>query len=238
MELGAGLGEEELRRYLPDRAFRTYPALLSTEADGLAWARSGAPEGAVVVADYQASPRGRGGLEWAVRETSDLGFSLVLRPELPPEREGWVYTVAVSGLADALGSRAEIEWPDEVHRDGTRVGAVGAHVELGPAQTAWAVVNVHVPDATQPRAALLATIVEAIEARHRSATTPVLAAYLRRCGTVGQRVRARLIPLGPDAVTITGVARTALPDGALSVEQDDGRRVAVRPQHVGTFERL
>ncbi len=237
MELGEGLGEEELRRYLPERELRTYPALLSTEADGLAWARSGGPEGAVVVADYQASPRGRGGLEWSVREGRDLAFSLVLRPELPVEREGWIYTIAVSGLADALGPAAEIEWPDEVLRDGGRAGAVGVHVELGPERTAWAVVNVHVLDAGSPRAALLATVVEAIEARYRSPTTPVLADYLRRCRTFGHQVCARMIPLGPDAVEIVGTALTTLPDGALRVEQKDGRRVAVRPQHVGTFKR-
>lgn len=237
MELGADLGEPELRSYLGERAFRTYPALLSTEADALAWARSGGPEGAVVIADYQASPRGRGGLEWSVRQGRDLGFSLVLRPDLPAEREGWLYTVAVAGLADALGPAAEIEWPDEVHCGETRAGAVGVYVELGPEQTAWAVVNVLVEDASPPRAALLATVVEAIEARYRSATTPVLADYLRRCRTFGHAVRARMIPLGPDAVEIAGTALTTLPDGALRVEQEDGRRVAVRPQHLGAIER-
>ncbi|MDQ4130536.1 MAG: hypothetical protein M3133_06040, partial [Actinomycetota bacterium] len=77
---------------MPGRPVRTYPAILSTSADAFAWARAGAPEGALVVADYQAAPRGRAGLPWEVRPGEGLGFSLVLRPELPPEREGWLYT--------------------------------------------------------------------------------------------------------------------------------------------------
>ncbi|HWH34036.1 MAG TPA: hypothetical protein VNT56_01805 [Acidimicrobiales bacterium] len=54
-DLSAGV----LAAALPDRPLRSYPAPLSTEADALAWARAGAPVGAVVVADYQAAPRGR-----------------------------------------------------------------------------------------------------------------------------------------------------------------------------------
>ena len=61
------LDPDVLAQALPGRPVRSYPALLSTDADAQAWARTGASAGAVVVADYQASPRGRGGLPWTVR---------------------------------------------------------------------------------------------------------------------------------------------------------------------------
>ena len=236
MELAEDLLPERLVELLPDRPIRSYPALVSTHADALAWARGGAPEGAIVVADYQASPRGRGGLEWRVRAGTDLAFSLVLRPQLRPEREGWLYTVAVSGLADAIGDDATIEWPDEVRRSGARAGAVGVHVELGPERSEWAVVNVLIEDAPPPRAPLLALVVEAIEGRYRSRTASVLADYLRRCDTIGRSVRARLIPLGPGGATVTGKAANALTDGALVLETESGSRVAVRPQNLGLLE--
>ncbi len=212
---------------------RTYPALLSTEAVAQAWARAGAPEGSVVVADYQASPRGRAGLEWRVTPGMSLGFSLVLRPRLAPEREGWLYTAVLSGLADALGAETRVRWPDESWRDGALAGSVGVHVELGPGGTDWAVANVLVPEAGRSRVTLLATIVEAIEERLRSTTVSVLADYLRRCDTIGRSVEARLIPMGPGGVRIAGRAVTALADGALVLETADARRVAVRPQHLG-----
>lgn len=225
-----------LAAYLPDRPIRWYPALLSTEADALAWARAGGPEGALVVADYQASPRGRGGIEWAVSPGDDLAFSLVLRPRLSVEREGWLYTAVLSGLADAFGEGSSIAWPDEARGREGLTGAVGIYVELGPDGTEWAVANVLVRRAETPRGPLLAHVVEAIEARYRSSTAPVLADYLRRCETIGRRVRARLIPLGPGGPEVTGKGVSSLLDGALVLEREDGRRVAVRPQNLGLLE--
>lgn len=235
MELG-DLALRELERALPGRPVRSYAALLSTHADALAWARAGAPGGALVAADYQASPRGRGGLEWAVVPGQGLGFSLVLRPDLPAEREGWLYAVAVSALADVAGAEARIEWPDEVHLGGERAGAVGLHVELGEGGCEWAVASVLVPGARPPRAPLLAAVVAALEERYRSDPAQVLEDYLPRCSTVGRDVTARLVPLGPAGPRVTGTAVSVRDDGSLVLEPRDGRRIAVPPQSLGLLE--
>lgn len=232
MELSGDLGVEQLEAALPGRPVRSYPALLSTESDALAWARSGAPSGAVVTAGYQASPRGRGGLEWHPEPGRSLAFSVVLRPELPAAREGWLYAVAVSALADVTDG--PIEWPDAVPGH----GAVGVHAELGPAAVDWAVISVLFDAAAPPRAPLLARAVEALEARLAEPSTRLLADYLRRCATIGRAVAARLVPLGPSGTLVSGVARTVLADGALVLEQEDGRRIAVRPQALGVLEPL
>lgn len=240
MNAGDDLSAEALADVLPGRPLRAYPALLSTEADAQAWARSAAPAGAVVVADYQASPRGRAGLPWETHPGEGLCFSLVLRPDLPPEREGWLYTVAASALADTLGSGVTVEWPDEVHtpvgRDRQRAGAVGVQVELGPSRLEWGVVSVLVESARPPRGALLAAIVAAVERRAASAAADVLADYLPRCTTIGRQVRARLIPMGPSGPQVAGRAVDCLADGALVVETPRGSRVAVRPQNLGMLE--
>ena len=239
MGLDDDLVADALAVDLPGRPLRSYPALLSTEADALAWARAGAPGGAVVVAGYQASPRGRAGLPWQVRQGTGLAFSLILRPRLPADREGWVYTVATSGLADALGADAGIAWPDEVRRGGQRAGAVGAWVELdAEGGVSWAVVNLLVPDAVQPRGPMLARVVEAIERCQRAPAEVVLARYRARCTTLGTAVRARLIPLGPAGPRVEGRAVDTLADGALVIETAAGRRVAVRPQNLGLLDAL
>jgi BirA family biotin operon repressor/biotin-[acetyl-CoA-carboxylase] ligase len=72
------LAADVLAADLPGRPLRSYPALLSTEADALAWARAGAPDGAVVVAGYQASPRGRAGLPWQVQQGTGRPRGLAL----------------------------------------------------------------------------------------------------------------------------------------------------------------
>ncbi len=236
MGLIEDLTAEAVADVLPGRPVRSYPAMLSTEADALAWARAGAPEGAVVVAEYQAAPRGRGGQPWTVLPGEGLGFSLVLRPQLTVEREGWIYAVAVSGLADVAGEEAAITWPDEVWRGGKRVGAVGVQCQLGPEGTDWAVITLLVEGASPPRAQLLSEVVEAVERRYRSDPESVLADYLARCATLGRKVRARLIPMGPAGPTVVGVAVDCLLDGALVLENELHRRVAVRPQHLGLLE--
>ncbi|TQN42575.1 BirA family biotin operon repressor/biotin-[acetyl-CoA-carboxylase] ligase [Blastococcus colisei] len=227
----------ELAQLLGPRPVRSYPALLSTEPEAMAWARSGAPAGAVVVADYQASPRGRGGWPWHVRPGRGLGFSMVLHPDLPPEREGWLYVTASVALADALGD-VRFGWPDTVlAQDGDTVLArLGAFVQLGPQRTEWAVATVLVEDALPPRGPLLAGLAAAVEERLAQAADAVLEAYTPRCTTLGRSVRARMIPLGPTGPSVAGQAVDVLTDGALVLHTARGNRVAVRPPNLGLLE--
>lgn len=239
MGLADDLETEALAEQMPDRSVRSYSALLSTEAAALAWAREGAPHGAVVVAGYQASPRGRAGLPWDLPVGAGVGFSIVLRPQLPAAREGWVYAAAVCGLADVAGVDAQIFWPDEVWCAGKRTGAVGAWVELGSEGVDWAVLNVLLPDITAPRAPALQRAVTAIEARMAAQREDVLEDYRLRCATFGRHVLARMIPMGPAGPRVQGTAVDVLTDGSLVIKSDStGNRVAVRPQNLGVLDEL
>ena len=230
------LSAEALAAHLGARPLRTYPALLSTDAEALAWARSGAPEGAVVVAGYQASPRGRGGKIWDLDPARNLGFSLVVRPQWPAFREGWLYTVVVSALADVIGTEATIEWPDEVRVDGRMAASVGVYVDLAERLTSFAVATALVVDAPMPRGPLLARLLTAIDSRYRADSDAVIGDYLPRCETIGRRVRACMVPLGPLGPVSEGRAVSTLLDGSLVLETDEGRRIAARPQHLAVLE--
>ena len=220
------------------REVRSYPAALSTEAMAMAWARQGAPSGSVVVADYQASPRGRGGLPWTVRPGAGLGCTLVLRPDLALDREGWPYVTALLALHDVAGqSDAVLAWPDEVHAaDGAVLARLGVYVELGPGRTDWVTVTMLLEHATPPRGPLLDRLLTAVEHRMAQPAGQVLAAYLPRCATVGRQVRARLIPMGPGGPEVTGEAVDVLADGALVLLTAKGNRVAVPPHNLGLLE--
>lgn len=237
MGVGDDLSIAAVAAALPDRAIRSYPALVSTDADAQAWARAGAPSGAVVVADYQAAPRGRAGLVWTIEPGADLAFSLVLRVDLPVEREGWLYTLATTAMVEVRGEAATIQWPDQIlHRGGGRAGAVGVTAELGPDGLRWAVVSMLRPATASPRAPTMARLVEALEAKVSEAPDAVLAMQRERCATLGKHVRARMIPLGPAGPAISGRARDLALDGSLVVETVKGSRVAIRPQHLGVLE--
>ncbi len=152
----ADLGLDILARALPGRPVRSFPALLSTGADAQAWARAGIGAGAIVVADYQASPRGRGGVPWTVRPGAGLGFLLVLRPRLPAAREGWLYLPLGCALLDAVRPAVSVSWPDEVHGPERPLARFGVHAELSQDGVDWAVATVLIDDATPPR--LLETV--------------------------------------------------------------------------------
>lgn len=239
--MSGDLAASEVAATLGDRPVRAYPALLSTEADAMAWARSGAPTGAVVVADYQASPRGRGGLPWAVEAGRGLGFSLLVRPSLPPEREGWPYVAASLAVADVIGGHAGLEWPDTVVAldDRRPLARLGVYVELGPGRTEWVTVTVLIIDASPPRTPLLGALIAALEhwlADDAGDAAAALAAYRERCLTLGRQVRARMIPMGSGGPEINGEAVDILADGSLVVLTARGSRVAAPPQNLGLLE--
>jgi BirA family biotin operon repressor/biotin-[acetyl-CoA-carboxylase] ligase len=232
------LDQVQVAAELGARPVQAYPALLSTEPLAMAWARQGAPAGAVVVADYQAAARGRGGWPWTVQAGLGLGFTLLLRPELPPEREGWPYVPCLLGLHDVLGTRdSRLLWPDTVvDAAGAVLARLGVYVELGPDRTEWATATVLVEGVAPPRGPLLSALAEAVEARVDLPPEQVLADYRPRCATLGRRHWARLIPLGPGGPSVTGEAVDVLADGALVLLTERGSRVAVPPQNLGLLQ--
>lgn len=240
MDLTADLEQSALEELLPGRPVRSYPALLSSEAEAAAWARAGAPAGSLVTAGYQVSPRGRAGVPWEVPLGRGLVFSLVLRPPLPVEREGWPYITTSVAISDVLGADAtRLQWPDRVEDvAGAGLGALGLTTRLGPSVTEWVVVTVLVENAVPPRAPLVARVVEAMETRAAQPAAEVVEQYRSRSATIGVHVLARMIPLGPAGPTVEGTAVDVLDDGALVLLTERGHRVAVRPQNLGVLEHV
>jgi BirA family transcriptional regulator, biotin operon repressor / biotin---[acetyl-CoA-carboxylase] ligase len=88
----------------------------STNADAMALAREGAPEGVVVVADHQTAGRGRAGRTWTAPPGASLLLSVVLRP---PDGVMDLCTMAVAlSAADAIaavgGFAPRLKWPNDL----------------------------------------------------------------------------------------------------------------------------
>jgi BirA family biotin operon repressor/biotin-[acetyl-CoA-carboxylase] ligase len=91
----------------------------STNADLIARARDGAPEGLVLAAEEQTSGRGRMGRAWLSPPRAALMFSVLLRPAaVPPARRGWLPLLAGVATAAAVrqvsGLEAQLKWPNDV----------------------------------------------------------------------------------------------------------------------------
>lgn len=225
---------------LGDRALRCFPAMLSTDAEALAWARTGGPHGAVVVAGYQASPRGRSGLSWdeSMHPERGLGFSVVLRPDLSDEREGWPYLPVLLGVRDGMqdgsqGGDLMLEWPDRVHRGDDVVATIGVGCEPERGRIRSAVATILVFDGGHPRGPRLAAILDAIDRRLAQDAATVIEDYRHVCATLGRRVTANVLPMGPASPAFTGDAVDLTDDGGLVIATDDGHRMVVVPQSLG-----
>lgn len=91
----------------------------STNADLLARARAGAPQGIVLVAEAQTAGRGRMGRRWTSPPRSALTFSVLLRPAgVPPGLLGWLPLLAgvavAAAVAETAGVDARLKWPNDV----------------------------------------------------------------------------------------------------------------------------
>lgn len=209
-----------------------FDVLDSTQSLLARWAREGAPEGTVVVAEHQTDGRGRRGGAWWDAPGESLLMSVLLRPAVVAGRAAQLSPVAAVAVSDALASAAgvtaRIRWPNDVLVDARKIcgilpdavcGADGRveHVVLGiginigqrafPPELAGQATSLRLvagraPDRAQVEAAVLA----ALEARYTAWLSGGFAA-LREVW------RARSSTLG---------ARVALPDGGHGVAVDIG----------------
>jgi BirA family transcriptional regulator, biotin operon repressor / biotin---[acetyl-CoA-carboxylase] ligase len=91
----------------------------STNADLLARAQAGEPEGAVLAAEEQNAGRGRLGRTWTAPPRAALTFSVLLRPAaVPRARLGWLPLLAGVAVAAAVRAvaavDAQLKWPNDV----------------------------------------------------------------------------------------------------------------------------
>lgn len=109
---GAGFGGRSVA------ALRVLPEVDSTNTALLAAAADGAPHGSVVVAEWQTAGKGRLGRAWVAPPRSGLFLSILLRPEVPVSRWGWLPLLAGVAARSAVARVAELDvslkWPNDL----------------------------------------------------------------------------------------------------------------------------
>ena len=99
-------------------ALRVLPEVDSTNTALLTAAADGAPHASVVVAEAQTAGKGRLGRTWAAPPRSGLFVSILLRPEIPPSRWGWLPLLAGVAARSAVARVSELEialkWPNDL----------------------------------------------------------------------------------------------------------------------------
>jgi BirA family biotin operon repressor/biotin-[acetyl-CoA-carboxylase] ligase len=189
-------------------------------------ARRGAAEGLVAVADHQTAGRGRLGRTWEAPAGASLLTSLLLRPDLPPERRHLVTTaVALAGAAAIAEAAPQLKWPNDLLVGNRKVAGVLAEVD-GDAVVVGIGINLNwegdppangiavnqVVGHPVDRDAVLDALLAGLADRY-GRWDAVAAEYRRRCSTINREVRVEL-----SDETFTGVAADVNDDGHLLVD--------------------
>ena len=223
----------------------------STNAEAAAWARNGAPEGAVILAEQQTEGRGRHGRSWLAPPHQALTGSVVLRPDLPPDLLSLIPLAASLAVVNALQPLAlpqppRIKWPNDVLIDGRKCCGMLLETAMRgapPHENAFVVLGIGLnvnqtdfPDdvnATSlrletgqpvPRGPLWARIMQHLEARYDALHTPDQRAALRTAYADQMLHRGQSITLHTPGThaTHTGTVRGITKTGALRLDTPSG----------------
>lgn len=112
---------EEIRKYLPDGLpggeIYCYDSVDSTNEEAKR-AVGYAPDRSVFVANQQTAGKGRRGRTWISPKGEDLFFSLLLRPDIPPESASMLTLVAAMAAAEVAErysrESCQIKWPNDI----------------------------------------------------------------------------------------------------------------------------
>jgi biotin-[acetyl-CoA-carboxylase] ligase BirA-like protein len=217
----------------------------STNAALVAAAAEDVPEGAVLIAEHQVTGRGRLDRVWTSPPRAGLTLSLLLRPDVPAARRGWLPLLTGVALAETVrgvtGVQVSLKWPNDLLAgDGRKLAGILAE-SSGAAVVVGVGLNVSTTAAELPETAtslsgvlgapvdrgpLLLAFLRAFEARYRrwsdGVGDPVSSGlardYLAWCSTVGTTVSVTL----PDGSTLDGVAQAVDWDGRLVVATAGG----------------
>ena len=88
-------------------------------------AEEGAPHGTLAVADYQSGGKGRRGRAWVPPHGSAIAMSILVRPQLAPEKASMMTLVAGMAVAKSVkevtGLDVKIKWPNDVVIRGKKI---------------------------------------------------------------------------------------------------------------------
>lgn len=214
----------------------------STQIPAKDLARKGASEGVIVIANSQASGRGRLGRTWISPPEGGAYFSVVIRPSMRPEQIQILSLVSAMSVQDAIfssfGIRCQLKWPNDILWKGAKICGILSEVSSEPGTVHFAVTGIGINanmaaesigleksasslssilGRTVHRGEIIASVVmflhDGVRRMESGGTGAVISEYSRRCDTIGKRVKVTV-----DGGEITGVASGIGEHGELQVE--------------------
>jgi BirA family biotin operon repressor/biotin-[acetyl-CoA-carboxylase] ligase len=244
------LGEAQLARLAGSRFAQVVQLVETTSTNSVLVgnAEGGAPEGVVLVADYQTAGRGRFERRWESPPGKSLLFSVLLRPsgeELPPPRRhlavAAVSLALVEAARDVASVAVQLKWPNDLIVSDRKVAGVLAEATSDGAIVVGAGVNVAWAPEPLEHSGMAATCLDAEAGRPVRRDEVLVSAllaldrlyghwdlvsrlYRQTCATVGRKVTVSFAGHQPD---LFGTAIALDDDGRLVLRDLQGGTVTV-----------
>ena len=131
------LSKEEISRHLPQGmlpgGIQVYDVIDSTNEEAKRAYAAGGQDRSLYVTDQQTAGKGRRGRSWLSPKGQDVFFSLLLKPDLPPEKASMLTLIAALAGAGTIEKHThascQIKWPNDLVMNGHKV--CGILTEMG-----------------------------------------------------------------------------------------------------------
>lgn len=234
------------------RKLYVYDVTDSTNTQLKLMGEQGAPHGTVAVADCQQAGKGRLGRSWSTPAGTALAFSVLLRPEITPQKASMLTLVAALAVSRALdelsGLQTQIKWPNDIVSNGKKLCGILTEMSADMDQIHYVIVGIgiNVQETDFPeeiratatslkletgreilRSRILGRVLEQFEELYqffvmKQSMTGLKEDYESRLANL-QNTVCVLAPEGEWRGTCLGIDE----DGALLVRRDDGTTDAV-----------
>ncbi len=108
----------------------------STQIMAHQYAQNGVPEGHLVVTNEQTAGKGRLGRKWYAKAGTTIAMSLILRPDLPPQRTPQLTLLTAVAVIRAIkhvtGIDCEIKWPNDILINGKKLVGILTEMHAEP----------------------------------------------------------------------------------------------------------
>lgn len=224
----------------------------STNSQARTLAAQGAPEGTLVVAEFQEKGKGRLSRIWQSPSGKNLLFSLILRPNWLPQEAFYGTVLASVSLCRAIreiaGMDVGIKWPNDIYAGDKKLAGILTEFTTDPDRMEYMIIGIGVnchwapsapPPGGQPATSILKETGKKIsrlqlltrfltfgEALYQKAQNEGVG-FLRKEWDRFSLVKNRKVTILNNQTSLTGVAQGIDDHGGLIVLLDNGRKETI-----------
>jgi BirA family transcriptional regulator, biotin operon repressor / biotin---[acetyl-CoA-carboxylase] ligase len=220
----------------------------STNIQARSLAADGALEGTLLVAEYQEKGKGRLDRQWQSPSGKNLLFSLILRPDWPPQ-QAFYGTVLTSvslcrAIQEVVGIEVGIKWPNDIYAGEKKLAGILTEFATDPDRIEYMIVGIGIncnwaPPKPPPEGQRSTSLLK--ETGHKISRLKLLTRFLKQAETLYEKannegvgwlreewnryslVNNRRVTISNNQKSWTGIGQGIDDHGALILRLDNGQ---------------